>query len=292
MSFGMTPRDFVQQVYYMQEKVVLDFWPTDDKYREVLFEANLILQELQNVEDWTWLRERLVLGSCHHHHNEIPEFELPEWVYKPSTLYHDGLKLYLPEHHCHHGHCCSHDEYRVNNFIDVPFASTGDNQWRKGMQITDFGQIHLRDPRLRAIRVGNIITFNRPLRPHEERRVAVLDVQRRMPQLHICSDYCTEGRYKDVNGGKVSYTLDEKTGQWLNPCKHIEQVIFTEIPDPNYMVMQTAARHAEGSPPAQSRIQGLTDAAQRILSAMRQNDASATDADYLEIEVPGYVEVI
>ena len=288
MSFGITPREFVQQVYYAQEKVILDFWPTDDKYKEVLFEANLILQELQNVEDWTWLRERLVLGSCHHHHNEIPEFQLPDWVYKPSTLYHDGLKLYLPEHHCHHGHCCSHDEYRVGNYIDVPIASTGDNQWRKNMQITDFGQINLRDPRLRAIRVGDVITFNRPLTPRESHRVAVLDVQRRLMPMHICNEGCTEGRDKDQ---EISYELDIN-GQWKNPCKHIERAVFTEIPDPNYMVMQTAARHAEGSPPAQSRIQGLTDAAQRILSAMRQNDASATDADYYEVEVPGYVEVI
>ena len=287
MSFGLTPRDFVQQVYYAQEKVVLDFYPTDDKYKEVLFEANLVLQELQNVEDWTWLRERLVLGSCHHHHNEIPEFLLPEWVYKPSTLYHDSLKLYPPEHHCHHGHCCDPDEYRVHNFIEVPIASTGDNQWRKKFQITDFGQINLRDHRLRAIKVGNLVTFNRPLLPHEEHRVAVLDVQRRLLPLHICNEGCTVGRNPD---SPIDYTLDAQ-GNWTNPCKHIEPVVFTEMPDPNYMVMQTAARHAEGSPPAQSRIQGLTDAAQRILSAMRQNDASATDADYYEVEVPGYVEV-
>ena len=288
MSYGLTPRDFVQQVYYAQEKVVLDFWPTDDKYKEVLFEANLVLQELQNVEDWTWLRERLVLGSCHHHHNEIPEFLLPEWVYKPSTLYHDSLKLYLPEHHCHHGHCCSHDEYRVRNFIDVPLASTGDNQWRKEMHVSDFGQINLTDRRLRAIRVGDVITFNRPLKPREANRIAVLDVQRRLMPLHICNECCTVGVDED---NPISYELDEH-GNWTNPCRHIERAIFTEITDPNYMVMQTAARHAEGSPPAQSRIQGLTDAAQRILSAMRQNDASATDADYLEIEVPGYVEVV
>ena len=291
MSYGLTPREFVQQVYYAQEKVVLDFHPTDDKYKEVLFEANLVLQELQNVEDWTWLRERLVLGSCHHRHNEIPEFQLPGWVYKPSTLYHDSLKLYLPEHFHHHHHRHWHfDEemYNIKNFIDVPIASTGDNQWRKEMQITDFGQINLADIKLRAIKIGDVITFNRPLLPFEEHRIAVMDVQRRLMPLHICTEGCMEGVNKEM---EISYELDEH-GNWENPCRHIEERIFTEIPDPNYMVMQTAARHAEGSPPAQSRIQGLTDAAQRILSAMRQNDASATDADYLEIEVPGYVEVI
>jgi hypothetical protein len=65
-----------------------------------------------------------------------------------------------------------------------------------------------------------------------------------------------------------------------------------EIPDPNYVIMATAARHAEGSPPALGRVAGLQDAAQRILSAMRQNDSVATDADYQDWEVPGYLEVI
>ena len=50
MSEGIRPYDFVQQVYYAQEKVILDFWPDDDKYKEVLFEANLILQELHTWE--------------------------------------------------------------------------------------------------------------------------------------------------------------------------------------------------------------------------------------------------
>ena len=50
-SQGLTTYDFVQQVYYAQEKTILDFWPEDDKFREVLMEANLVLQELQNSED-------------------------------------------------------------------------------------------------------------------------------------------------------------------------------------------------------------------------------------------------
>ena len=58
------------------------------------------------------------------------------------------------------------------------------------------------------------------------------------------------------------------------------------------MVMATAARHAEGSPPALARVAGLQDAAMKIMSAMRQNDASATDADYQDWEKPGYIEVL
>ena len=108
MSEGLRPYDFVQQVYYAQEKVILDFWPSDDKYKEVLLEANLILQELQNSEDWTWLREQLILGPCYSVPGEITEFKLPDWVYKISTLNHDALRLHFlkpfvrPWHHHHH----------------------------------------------------------------------------------------------------------------------------------------------------------------------------------------------
>ena len=239
------------------------------------------------MEDWTWLRERLVLGSCHHHHNEIPEFELPDWVYKPSTLFQDGLKLYLPEHHCHHGHCCSHDEYRVRNFIDVPFASTGDNQWRKDKQHNRHGIIHTPDRKLRAIRVGDIITFNRPLTPYEEHRVAVLDVQRRIAPFHICNEFCKGVKENEP----INYDRDEH-GNWINPCNKIERVKLTEVPDPNYVVMATAARHADGSPAAQHRIQSLIDTSQKIMSAMRQNDAAATDSDYLDWTPVGYIEVV
>lgn len=266
MSAGMTPYDFVQQVYYAQEKVILDFWPNDDKYKEVIMEANLVLQELQNVEDWGWLRESIVLGPVFDVPNEIPEFKLPDWVYKPSTLNHDTLKL------------CRMTDRGPSTFdyIEVPYAPQGDNGWRKELQYARNGMIHVPDMRLRAVVIGDTVTFNRRLAPYESHgRVAVMDVQRRLPLLHICSDDCeleTEG--------------DPRT------CKKIERAVFTDIPDPNYMVYQTAARHAQGSPPAQFRIQDLTDTARSILSAMRQNDAAATDSDYVEWEIPGWTEVI
>ena len=292
MSRGITPREFVKQVYYMQEKVLLDFWPTDDKYKEVLYEANLVLQELQNAEDWTWLREQIILGPCHDHPGSIPEFELPPWVYKPSTLYHDGVKLYRPlrwHHGCHECGECHEAGICLNQWdpLLVPIASSGDNQFRKERLMTPYGQIHLRDPKLRAVVEGNTVTFNRPLRPYEGWRVAVMDVQRRIKEAHICGPHCVGRNPKNP----ISYELDEH-GEWVNPCRFIERRLFTEIPDPNYVVLATAARHAEGSPPAQARIQGLNDAALRVLSAMRQNDAAATDADYADWEIPGYFEVV
>lgn len=292
MSEGLRPYDFVQQVYYAQEKVILDFWPSDDKYKEVLLEANLILQELQNSEDWTWLREQLILGPCYSVPGEITEFKLPDWVYKISTLNHDALRLHFlkpfvrPWHH-HHHHYPDRCDYDERHFISVPIASTGDNRYRKDRQVDHLSRMHMPDNSLRAVRVGDIITFNRPLTPAEERLIAVIDVQRRIRQFHICDQRC-----KGINPDEpISYEFNEN-GTWENPCSQIEHRMLTEIPDPNYVVMATAARHAEGSPPALARVAGLQDAAQKIMSAMRQNDASATDADYQDWEIPEFVEVI
>ena len=170
MSQGITTYDFVQQVYYAQEKVVLDFWPSDDKFKEVLFEANLVLQELQGIEDWSWLRDRIVLGDCHYRHGEIPEFKLPKEVYKHSTLLHDSLKLYKTGPH----------GIREFDYIEVPFVSVGANGWRKEREVNEYGRIHTWDRELKAIRVGDIITFNRPLFPFEAHRLAVLDVQKQI----------------------------------------------------------------------------------------------------------------
>ena len=291
MSFGITPYEFVQQVYYAQEKVLLDFHPTDDKYKEVLVEANLVLQELQGTEDWTWLRDRLELGPCFGGPRHIPEFQLPEWVYKPSTLHHDSVKLYRAYPHCcchgHHHMPYHGGHYDIANYIQVPIASAGDNQWKKEQQFTEIGVIHVPDFKLRAVCIGNTLTFNRRLTPYESPRIAVCDVQRRIREFHICTPYC---KGKDPSQA-ISYALDSN-GKWVNPCAKIEDRMLTEIPDPNYVIMATAARHAEGSPPAQARIQTLQDQAIRILSTMRSNDASATDSDYLDWDIPGYVEIV
>ncbi len=293
MSKGMKPYDFVQQVYYAQEKVILDFVPCDDKYREVLFEANLILQELQNVEDWTWLREKLILGPCHHLPGAIPEWTLPDWVYKISTCNHDCIRLMKPIG-LHHNACPPGSRFLpysgmfldTHCYIDVPIASVGDNQYRKESLMTSFGGIHWPEHSLRAIRIGDTITFNRELTPIEQTMVATVDVQRRLPLIHVCDETC------ETEDGDTSYdyTLTSDHG-FESPCAKIEDRILVDIPDPNYVVMATAARHAEGSPPALARVAGLQDAAQRILSSMRQNDAAATDSDWQDWETPGFVSV-
>lgn len=297
MSKGMKPYDFVQQVYYAQEKVILDFVPSDDKYREVLFEANLVLQELQNIEDWTWLREKLILGPCHSVPGTIPEWQLPDWVYKISALNHDSLKLMKPiglHYHASHipGRFIPYNGMWLdtNNYIDVPIASTGDNQYHKDRIVTEYGGLHFpeqpySDGHLRAIRIGNTITFNRVLTPFEQGFIATIDVQRRIPLIHVCYETCTT-----ENGEDFDYDITEDL-DYKNPCKMIEDRILVDIPDPNYVIKATAARHAEGSPPALARVSSLQDDAQRILSAMRSNDAIATDADWQDWEVPGYISV-
>ena len=292
MSKGMKPYDFVQQVYYAQEKVILDFVPYDDKYREVLFEANLILQEIQNVEDWTWLREKLILGPCHSVPGTIPEWTLPDWVYKISTCNHDCLRLMKPVGLHHNvgipGRFIPYSGMWLDAkcYIDVPIASVGDNQYRKESIVTEFGAVHWPDNQLRAIRVGDTITFNRRLTPVEAQYIATIDVQRKLPLIHVCDENCTT----EDGDTEFDYSITEEH-DYTKPCKKIEQFILTDIPDPNYVVMATAARHAEGSPPALARVAGLQDNAQRIMSAMRQNDAAATDADWQDWDVPGYVSV-
>lgn len=281
MSYGLTPYEFVQQVYYAQEKVVLDFRPDDDKYKEVLFEANLVLQELQKEEDWTWLRERIILGSTaplRKGDRSIPEFQLPEWVYKVSTLHNDCVRLHR-HMRCRRGiymacgECGGLDRCIDQlDYIEVPIASTG-YLHHNGRRAWDSRlAVNVPNTELKAITVGNVLTFSRPLLPHEQDRIAVVDVQRRIGQIHVCGKDCP----RDEDGN----------------CTLIEDRILTDVPDPNYVVIKTAAYHAEGSPVAAARAGTLNDQAQKILSAIRQNDTAATDADYMDWDIPGFYEVI
>ena len=289
MSAGITPYDFVQQVYYMQEKTLLDFWPSDDKYREVLVEANLVLRELEAVEDWTWLRETIVFGCCDGITNDIVEFSIPSNVYKLSTLHHDCLRLHRVigteevEEHDDFGNVTTHTEYVLDevNFIPVPISSSGDQRHMRQVQVNGVAVNHIHDYSLKAVVHGDKIMFNRRLTPFESNMVLVGDVQMHIKPFHVCTQHCWNN-FKNRNENNVA----------LDKCADASDKYLLEIPDPNYVIMATAARHAEGSPPALARVAGLQDAAQRILSQMRQNDAAATDADWLEWDVPGYIEVI
>lgn len=262
MSLGMTPYEFVQQVYYAQEKVILDFHPDDDKYKEVIMEGNFVIQELQKEEDWNWLREQIILGPCDPlPHNHIPEFELPDWVYKPAMLFDDCVRLHRADHH---GHLSNH-------FHRVPWVSAGAIHKHGTNDPNYWMHPHSMPAELGAVWFGNTITFNRPdwsFRGH----VAVTDIIRRMPLLHICNESCV----KDENG----------------KCVQIEDRIFTEVPDPSYLVIRTASLHAAGSPPAAPRAVDLADQAQKLLSAMRANDSAHTVPDIVSVYDPTYISVI
>lgn len=300
MSAGITPYDFVQQVYYMQEKTLLDFWPSDDKYREVLVEANLILKELEAVEDWTWLRQTMFFGYCGGITHEIVKFHIPNSVHKLSTLNHDCLRLHpvisIEEETVTDpvtGEETTEKKYILDETrcIPIEIGSAGDRYYRRQIQSNGIAVNHIHSHRLRAIIHGDTLIFNRRLTPFESHMVLVGDVQKHIKPFHVCNSTCEADVYSSGQSASnvPQYGAD---GVWPHPCNKIDDVYLTEIPDPNYVIMATAARHAEGSPPALARVAGLQDAAQRILSQMRQNDAAATDSDFIDWDVPGYIEVI
>ena len=119
-----------------------------------------------------------------------------------------------------------------------------------------------------------------------------MDIQKRFDPIHICNFTC---RTTDADGATPEIPdyseFDLTTGEWLKPCAQIEPVLFTEIPDPNYMVYRTAYFHAMGSPSAQGRIADLQDTSQKLLSAMRENNAAYTKPDTLDWSGIGYIDI-
>ena len=267
----MTLDEFVQQVYYAQEKVLLDFEFTDDKYREVIMELRLVLQELQKEEDWLWLRERLVLGTCDDfgERGKIPEFRLPDWVYKPSGLHDDGIRMCVPDE-------CGTP---TNDFYTVPFSSMGEMNGGRRRWYGEHGQLNYGDGRLCAAVIGRIVTFNRILSPEERRRVAVMDVQREIEVPDVPPRFYEYAVMNEIE--KLAIAKQYEFDRW-----------FDEIPDPNYLVMRVAALHCVGSPVAQMRMQDLTDNAQKLLSAMREANAMATQPNHVGWDIPGWFEVV
>ena len=312
MPRGMSLIEFVRQVYYAQEKVYLDFVPTDDKFKEVVIEGNFVLQELQKEEDWLWLRTRKIIGYTG---VDTKGFLLPEDFYKPSTLFNDGVRLYQ------HFACkstppcgrtgqetdpllavtpdytqCTGECFKRMPFIFVPWVPVG---WRNDFAQREMSFVtrpNVQDVTLGATVVDNVFTFSRPLIAPEIDKIVEIDYQRLFEPLHICDDSCV-----GVHGGTPNY----EPGEHWNPCNKLfdisgsgdsevitPKLIFTEIPDPLYVVIKTAQYHAEGSPPAQGRIMGLQDQAQKILSSMRENNAAATSPEYLDRWTPGFWSVV
>ena len=130
------------------------------------------------------------------------------------------------------------------------------------------GRINPYEIEQQAFQIGNIVTFKRPWLPGERGMLIETDVIRRMDPLHICDDSCPE-----------------------HCPEAYKNLVFTEIPDPYYMIVKTAAKRAEGDPSAVDRVQSLTDDATKMMSAMRENDSAHTTPDMYETSELGYVEV-
>lgn len=305
MSKGLTPQEFVRQVYYCQERVLLDFYPFDDKFREVLYEANMAIEELQGYEDWTWLRKSKCYGLLKDlaDGSKAPvQFDLGEDVYKPSTLYGDGIRLYyhhpLPER-------VKPDDWDdetqgewtpdpytdeeleaaidYSHYLRVPYVSAGNYTWQDHHQKGPALMLDVDDCNLKAMVIGNTIRFNRPLTPNEEDKIMVIDVQKRLELFHVCDDTCL--------GIQPSKTVDYPANPCAEEWAQETTPILTEVPDPMYLVVKVASRHADSSPSAGGRLATLQDWAQKLLSSMRQHNAVATMPDDIEYDGIDYVDV-
>ena len=266
MSRGMTIADFVQQVLYAIYKVRLDtaydpalpqaFHANTDKFKEVVMEGNLVLQELQKEMDRNWLRDRIILGTAADlGGGQIMEFHLPDDAYKVCTGFNDAVRLHHPSD--------------PNVFMEVPFTSPRNGTNNRVSMYDQHGRLNTTDHRLMAFVVGDHLTFTRPFLPHELGYIIETDIVRLFDPLHIC------------------------TSAEAQPCAQAyTDLVFTEIPDPYYMVVRTAAKRAEGDPSVSDRIMSLTDEASKLLSAMRENDSAKTVPDtYTTFEL-GYTRIL
>lgn len=262
MSRGLTIAELVQQVLYSVYKVRLDVDDSDDamfhchsdKFKEVVMEANFVLQELQKEQDWNFLRDRWEMGDAFnpHHPDGIQEIMIPDEVYKLCTGYGDGIRL-------HRGPYTSQ--------IPIEEARMGNRRYVE--MFDEWGEMNVDGLQQRAFVVGNTLTFNRRWFPSEIGHRLETDVIRYIEPLHICGDTCPEHCPK---------AYDEKQLTWL--------------PDPYYVVVRTAAKRAEADPSVSERVQSLTDEGSKLLSAMRENDSAHTTTDTYETSVLGYVSVL
>lgn len=266
MSRGLTIADLVQQVLYAVYKVRLDvdesvqgsFHCHSDKFKEIVMEANFVLQEFQKEQDWNFLRERWEMGpAINPPHGEIQEIEIPDEMYKLCTGYGDAIRLH---HNCHGM------SRRVSN-IPIEEARTGNRRYVE--MFDEWGEMNVDKMGQRAFLVGNILTFNRRWFGSEVGGRLETDVIRYIEPLHICDSTCPDHCPK---------AYDDKVLTWL--------------PDPYYIVVRTAAKRAEADPSVTERVQSLTDEGSKLLSAMRENDSAHTTTDTYETATLGYVSVL
>ena len=266
MSRGMTIADFVQQVLYAVYKVRLDvgfsdetpqaFHADTDRFKEVVMEANFVLNDLQKDQDWNWLRKKWHMGPVEvHPDGRIMEFYLPKDAYKVATGYNDAVRVHSP--------------YSHGFFFEIPYTVARSGATKTTAMFSTGGQLDVPDNRMVAFVVGDVLTFNRPFYPERKGWELETDYIRYLEPLHICGADCEQ------------------------PCpKAYEDIVLTEVTDPQFVVVKTAARRAEGDPSAADRVMSLTDESSKLLSAMRENDSAKTVPDtYGSIEL-GYTRIL
>lgn len=260
MSRGLTIADFVQQVFYAIYKVRLDvdaslegaYHSKSDKFKEVVMEANFVLQEFQKEQDWNFLRERWVIGQASNLNGEACEFYVPDEVYKLCTGYGDGIRL-----HYRHG------------VSQIPLEEARMGNRRTVDMFDELGRLNVDKGEQRAFVVGDTLAFNRPWFPNEIGKVLETDVIKYIEPLHICDSSCKD-----------------------NCEKAYKDVLFKWMQDPYYFIVKTAARRAEADPSCVERVQSLTDEATKLLSAIRENDSAHTTPDAYETATLGYISVL
>lgn len=261
MSRGMTIADFVQQVLYAVYKVRLDvdaslkgsFHSKSDKFKEVVMEANFVLQEFQKEQDWNFLRDRWEMGFAQNNPNGLPqEIQIPEGVYKLCTGYGDAVRW-----------------HKGNHVLQIPFEEARTGNRRYVSMFNELGQMNVDDGAQRAFYVGDTLTFNRPWFPQERGGFLETDVISYIEPLHICDDSCED-----------------------NCEKAYKDVLFKWMPDPYYLVVRTAAKRAEADPSCSDRAQSLADEATKLLSAIRENDSAHTTTDTYETCSLGYISIL
>ncbi len=180
MSRGMTIADLVQQVLYAMYKVRLDVEPSlegsfhckSDKFKEIVMEANFMLQEFQKEQDWNFLRERWDIGFTH---PGMQEFKVPDGVYKLCTGYNDAVRLH----------------FRHRRGVEqIHFTSPRSGNHDAIEMFDEYGRANVDKSEQKAFVVGDTLAFYRPWLPFECGCLLETDVISYIEPLHICDANC------------------------------------------------------------------------------------------------------
>lgn len=191
MSRGLTIADFVQQVFYAMYKVRLDvdaskedsYHSKSNKFKEVVMEANFVLQEFQKEQDWNFLRERWDIGFTRP--GPVQEFHIPDGIYRLCTGYNDAVRLHFGKH----------------GTLHIPYDSPRSGNHNAIDMYDEYGFLNVDKNLQRAFVVGDTLTFYRPWENAEIGKFLETDVISYIDPLHICDDSCPDNcpkAYEDI----------------------------------------------------------------------------------------------